>query len=202
MAKPTWLSINPSTGSGNGTIANSASAHTGRIARTGTVTVTGNGVATPVTYKVTQTAKAEFAAFSNGPEMAAAKTAGKVTVTGKSNSTKLTFAFVGDSVDVDLPVKYTAAGKSTDNGVAITGDPGATAQYDFSIELSLPLNDTIEEVERTISVTANGGQASQIVIKQAAGDARLSITPTEITIPQDGSAVSVEVAANTSWTVS
>lgn len=202
MAKPSWLSINPSTGSGNGTIANSAPAHTGRIARTGTVTVTGNGVASPVTYKVTQTAKAEFAAFSNGPEMAAAKTAGKVTVTGKSNSTKLTFAFVGENYEVELPAKYTAAGKATDNGVAITGDPGATAQYDFSVELSLPLNDTIEEVERTLSVTANGGQASQIVIKQAAGDARLAVEPTEITIPQDGSAVSVQVTANTSWTVS
>ena len=43
MAKPSWLNLNPSTGSGNGTIANSASAHTGRTARTGTVTITGVG---------------------------------------------------------------------------------------------------------------------------------------------------------------
>ena len=49
-------------------------------------------------------------------------------------------------------------------------------------------------------MTANGGQAVQIAIKQAAGDAKLSVSPTEITIPQNGSAVSVTVTSNTSWT--
>lgn len=201
MAKPSWLSINPSTGSGNGTIANSASAHTGRVARTGTVTVSGVGVTTPATYKVTQEAKAEFVSFDNGTEMSAPKGAGKVTITGKTNSSKLTFSMSGEAYEVEIPAKYTAGGVKTDNGVAISGDPGASAQFNFSVELDFPLNDTIEEVDRTIVVTANGGQAAQIVVKQAAGDARLSVTPTEITIPQAGTAVSVTVASNTSWTV-
>lgn len=202
MSKPNWLNVTPSEGSGNSTISNSASAHTGRVARTGTVTVTGNGVATPSTYKVTQEPKAEFASFDNGTEMAANKTAGKLTITGKSNSSKLEFAFVGDALGVVLPAKYQANGKPNDNGVEIAGDPGATAQYSFSIELDIPLNDTIEEVNRVLKVTANGGQSVQITIKQAAGDARLSVTPTEITIPQSGQAVSVNVTSNTSWTVS
>jgi len=202
MAKPSWLNINPSTGSGNGTIANTAGAHTGRVQRTGTVTVTGVGVSTPVTYKVTQEPKPEFAEFSNGPEMAAPKTGGKVTITGKSNSKSLSFAFVGDAAGVTMPKSFVAAGADCEDGVAIAGDPGATSEYAFSVELDFPLNDTIEEVSRTVAVTANGGQAAQIVVKQAAGDARLSVEPTEITIPQDGSAVSVEVSSNTSWTVS
>lgn len=201
MAKPSWLSINPSTGSGNGTIANSATAHTGRVARTGTVTVSGVGVSTPSTYQVTQEAKPEFVSFDNGAEMSAPKSAGKVTVSGKTNSSKLTFEMGGDAYEVTIPAKYTAGGVSTDNGVAIAGDPGAQAEFAFSIELDFPLNDTIEEIERTVIVTANGGQASQIVIKQAAGDARLSVSPTEITIPQSGQAVSVNVESNTSWTV-
>lgn len=201
MAKPSWLSINPSTGSGNGTIANSATAHTGRVARTGTVTVSGVGVSTPATYQVTQEAKPEFVSFDNGAEMSAPKGAGKVTVSGKTNSSKLTFEMGGEAHEVTIPEKYTAGGVATDNGVAITGDPGAQAEFAFSIELDFPLNDTIEEVERTVIVTANGGQASQITIKQAAGDARLSVNPTEITIPQNGQAVSVNVVSNTSWTV-
>ena len=49
--KPSWLNITPTQGSGNGTIENSASAHTGRVARTGTVTVTGVGVSAPQTTK-------------------------------------------------------------------------------------------------------------------------------------------------------
>lgn len=202
MAKPSWLQITPESGSGNGSISNSAQAHTGRVARTGTVTVTGVGVSVPATYKVTQTPKAEFASFDNGAEMSAPKGGGTVTVTGKTNSSKLTFKWNGEVSDVTIPESYQANGSSADNGAAIADDPGATAEFAFSIEFTFPANTTIEEVERVLIVEANGGQSAQITIKQAAGDATLSVDPTEITIPQDGSAVSVQVTSNTSWTVS
>lgn len=196
------MNVSPASGSGNGTVSNSAAAHTGRVARTGTVTVTGSGVTTSATYKVTQEPKSEFASFNNGAEMAAPKDGGALTIEGKSNSSKLTFSFVGDGNGVDLPAQYQANGTSTDNSATIEGDPGASSEFAFSIELSLPENDTIDEVERVLKVTGNGGQSAQITIKQAAGDATLSVSPTEITIPQDGSAVSVNVTSNTSWTVS
>lgn len=202
MAKPNWLNVSPASGSGNGTVSNSASAHTGRVARTGTVMVTGSGVTTPATYKVTQEPKAEFASFNNGAEMAAPKDGGTLTIEGKSNSGKLTFAFVGESHEVSLPSQYQANGTATDNAATIEGDPGASNEFAFSIELSIPENQTIDEVSRVLKITANGGQSSQITIKQAAGDASLSVSPKEITIPQDGSAVSVNVTSNTSWTVS
>lgn len=202
MAKPNWLNVSPESGSGNGTISNSAAAHTGRVARIGNVTVTGVGVTTPATYKVTQEPKAEFASFNNGAEMAADKLGGTVTIAGKTNSSKLTFSFVGDAQQVTLPENYQANGVSTVNGVEVEGDPGAANEFAFSIELTLPENTTIEEVDRVLKVTANGGQSAQITIKQAAGDAYLSVEPLEITIPQDGSAVSVNVTSNTSWTVS
>ena len=201
MAKPSWLTISPASGSGNGTISNSSNAHTGRVARQGTVTVQGENVTTPSTYTVIQTALAEFASFDSGTEMSVSKSGGAVTITGKSNSSKLTFSWVGSS-DVDLPSSYTVSGVSTDNGASITGDPGASEQFTFSIALEVPENTTIEEITRTLKVTANGGQYAQINLVQAAGDAYLSVSPTEITIPQDGSAVSVTVTSNTSWTVS
>lgn len=202
MAKPKWLNVSPESGSGNSAISNSASAHTGRVARTGTVTVTGSGVTTPATYKVTQEPKAEYASFNNGAEMAAPKDGGALTIDGKSNSSKLSFAFVGENHEVNLPATYQANGMSTNNAEVIEGDPGAANEFAFSIELSIPENETIDEVERVLKVTANGGQSAQITIKQAAGDATLSVSPTEITIPQDGSAVSVNITSNTSWTVS
>ena len=202
MAKPAWLTVDPSTGSGNGTISNSASAHTGRVARTGTVTVTGTGVATPATYTVTQTPKAEFASFDDGESMAAGKAGGTVTVTGKSNSSKLTFSWAGTVSDVSIPASYTAAGTTTSNGTAITGDPGATAEYAFSIALTFPANTTVSEITRSLIVTCNGSQSAQIAIIQAAGDASLSVSPSEITIPQAGTAQTVTVTSNTSWTVS
>lgn len=203
MAKPAWLTTTPSTGSGNGTISNSATAHTGRVARTGTVTVTGTGVTDPVTYVVSQTPKAEFASFDNGASMSAAKAGGTVTVTGKSNSSKLTFSWAGQVLDVSIPSSYTAGGNTVNNGSAITGDPGATAEFAFSIALTFPANTTIEEITRSLIVTDNAGNTAQIAIVQAAGDATLSVSPASITIPQAGTpAVSVTVTSNTSWSVS
>lgn len=202
--KPSWLITNPASGgSGNGAIQNSAPEHTGRVARQGTVTVTAAGLETPVTYKVTQSPKVEFVEFNDGVEMAANKTGGLLTIQGKSNSAVLTFAWVGTVEDVELPVTYQANGSTTNNGEAIEGDPGAQNEYDFSIQLSLPANGTVEEIVRTLLVTAEGAQSAQIAIKQAAGDPTLSIEPTEITIPQAGTpAVSVQVMSNTTWTIS
>ena len=202
MTKPNWLQTTPESGSGNGTISNSAAPHTGRLARTGTVTVTGAGVQQPATYKVTQSPKAEFVSFDDGAEASAPKDGGAVTVTGKTNSNKLTFAWLGTVEDVEMPAQYQANGTATDNGADIADDPGAKSEFAFSLSLTFPENETIEEVTRTLKVTAGGGQTAQIAIRQAAGDAELSVDPTEITIPQDGSAVSVQVTSNTTWTVS
>lgn len=203
MAKPSWLSVTPTRGSGNGTISNSSSAHTGRVKREGVVTVQGSGVATAATYRVIQTPKAEFVAYDDTDgNIAVSKDGGKVTITGKSNSEKLTFAWVGNNNGVTLPVTYIAAGEETSNGVSIQGDPGAANQYEWNISLTFPANETTSTVARVLKVTANGGQYAQITLNQTAGDAFLSVTPTEVTIPQDGSAVSVTVTSNTSWTVS
>lgn len=202
MAKPLWLTTTPNSGSGNGQISNSANEHTGRVARQGTVTVQGTGIEDPKTYSVIQTPKAEFVSFSNGAEMSADKEGGNLTISGKSNSEKLTFAFVGDSKDVEIPASYKASGLTTDNGVEISGDPGASAEYDFSIVLEIPENTTIDEVVRTLKVTSDGGQTSQIAIKQAAGDPYLTLDKEEITIPQAGTSVAVNVSSNTTWTVS
>ena len=202
MAKPSWLQVTPQSGSGNDTISNSANEHTGRVARTGTVTVTGVGVSEPATYQVTQSPKEEFVSFDNGAEMSAPKSGGAVTVTGKSNSQKLTFKWSGSVLDVTIPETYTANGSSANNGQNISGDPGATAEFAFSLALTFPANTEVEEIQRILIVEAGGGQSKQITIKQAAGDATLTVDPTEITIPQDGSAQTVQVTSNTTWTVS
>ena len=206
MEKGSWLVLNPTTGSGNGSIANSSNAaHTGRVARTGTVTVTAVGVDAPVTYKVTQSPKAEFVSFDNGAEMAVSKEGGEVTVSGKSNASKLTFSWATKARvagDVDIPTTYQANGVTTDNGVEITGDPGATAEFPFSVTLNFPLNDTIEEIVKNLVATTTGSISAQIALKQAAGDAYLRVDPIEITLTAEGTPVNVNIESNTSWTAS
>ena len=202
MAKASWLTVSPMSGSGNESLNNSAQEHTGREVRETTVTGTATGVESPDTYVVEQAGKAEFIQFSDGAEMSAPKGGGEVTVTGKSNSAKLSFSQVGGNSELDIAENYTAGGKSTANGQAIAGDPGAAAEYEFSVKVTLPENGTVAEKEFTLQVNNGGSVSKQIVIKQAAGDAYFRFAKSSVTIPQGGGSVSVNVESNTTWTIS
>ena len=218
MAKPSWLTLNPMSGSGDGTVALSGSVHTGRVNRTGIVTITGVGVQDPKTVSVTQVAKPEFVSF-DAVEVAAPAAGGNITIAGKSNSSKLTFSAVGVATDengetvnpetgldypeVSAPKSYTAAGAPATSGENISGDPGATLEFAFSAVLVIPENDSTVRVDRTYKVTDNGGNEVQIIVKQTAGAARLAVSPASITISAAGVAGSdITVTSNTSWTVS
>lgn len=206
MAKAQWLTVSPMSGSGNQTIQNSASAHTGRLQRTTTVTGIASGVSPNRTYTVIQQPKAEFVAFDES-EMTVAKEGGTLTVTGTSNSAKLTFSLVDPNEDendlsLSLPANYTAGGASTANGAEITGDPGATAQYEFSIQFTgIAANTTINELTAAVKVEADGGQTAQVLITQTAGDPTFEFSEESITLTAAGTAVTIQVLSNTSWTL-
>ena len=203
MAKPSWLTVDPTSGSGDGTITNTGLEHTGRVLRTGTVTVTGDGVAGSKAYTVNQEPKPEFVELDNGASMSVSKEGGKVKVAGKSNSNALSFAFVGEAGGASIAASYTAAGKSAANGSEIEGDPGAVAQYNFEVEVTVPENTTVDAVSRTVKVSNGGAVAAQIVLNQTAGDAFLNLDKETITLPWEGTpAQVVNVDSNTSWNVS
>lgn len=206
MAKAAWLTVSPMSGSGNQTIQNSGTEHTGRVQRTTTVTGIASGVSPNRTYTVIQQPKAEFVSFDES-EVSVAKTGGNLTITGKSNSSKLTFTLVDPNEDendlvLELPDNYTAGGSSTVNGEAITGDPGATAEYEFSIQFTgIAANTTINELTAAVKVEANGGQTAQVTVKQTAGDPTFEFGQNSITLTAAGTAVSNTVVSNTSWTL-
>ena len=197
MAKPTWVTAQPSSGTGNGTVQVSATVYTGRVQRTGELTYKADG-ADDVVQSVTQKGKEEFVTVEN---VSASKAGGSVTVKGKSNSSKLTFALGTGNITITLPNTYTAAGKSATNGTAISGDPGASAEFEFSMAVTVPANTTVEAKSRQVTVTTAGGQSATSTISQAAGDAALEVLPASITLEADGTAVEVTVTSNTSWTV-
>lgn len=206
MARPSWLTINPGSGNGNGTIQFSGTEHTGRVARTYVATVANTKTA-DCTVNVSQTAKDEFVTMQ--ATASPAKTGGDLTITGTSNSTKLTFSWKqspAPTLVLETPASYTAGGTSTPNGKVISGDPGATARYSFSIKFTIPANTTIGQLTATLVVTDAGGHTAQCVITQAAGDAYLWVgamkqTETDCTIPQAGTATGVRVYSNDAWTV-
>ena len=197
MAKPSWCSTAPSSGSGNGTVNVSGSKHSGRTQRSGTLTYKASGVS-DVTQSVIQSAKPEFVTVNS---VSAPKGGGNVTITGKSNSSKLSFALGTGGLVISLPTTYSAGGATTANNAAITGDPGANAEYDFSITIAVPANTTTASKTKAVNVTAAGGQSASSTITQAAGDPTLSVSPTAITLDADGTAVAVTVTSNTNWTV-
>lgn len=205
MAYASWASPNKTSGNGNDTVSWSASEHTGRSSRTTTATFSASGVESK-TLTIVQSGKTEFVSFTSSTA-AVDKTGGTLTITGTSNSSKLTFALTGtNGIGLTLPSSYTANSVSTTNGSAITGDPGATQQYTFSITFSnIGENTTISSKTSQLTVTPNSGSSDAVTctITQAAGDAYLTISPTTITIPAAGTpAQSVSVSSNTNWTIS
>lgn len=133
-------------------------------------------------------------------------TAGKVTITGVSNSPKLEFGVEGgDIIEEDLGEKNYTVEEDTNavNGVNINGDPGADHKYEFSIELNYVLNDTVESRTQVFTIQGSSESTKQtLTITQSAGAARLEVTPATITVPQNGSVVNVQVTTDTTFTVS
>lgn len=211
MAKAAWLTVNPASGNGNATVQNTGTAHTGREQRETTVTGVAVGVSPNKTYKVIQKGKTEFASFNDGAETTVSKSGGTLTISGKTNSSKLNFelvdlktrAVVGGGLELTLPSKYTAGGQETTNNVAITGDPGATQEFEFSITFTgIEPNTSVDELTTALKVTTAGGQSAQIQIKQSAGDPEFAFGQDTITLEASGAAVSQTIVSNTSWELS
>ena len=201
MAYSSWLTPSKLSGSGNDTVNVSANANnTGRNSRSTTITFSAANCE-DVTRTVVQAGKAETTTISS--TAAATKSGGTVTISGTSNSSKLTFTLGTGDLSITLPSTYTAAGNSTNNGAAITGDPGATQEYSFSIAFTVPENTSIASKSKQIIVTDNGGHTATCTLTQAAGDAYLTVSPASVEIPWDGAtSASFTVSSNTNWTVS
>lgn len=201
MAYASWVTPSKQSGSGDDTVSWTGSEHTGRSSRTTTATFSASGVESK-TLTIIQAGKTEFVSMADTASVS--KSGGTVTITGTSNSSKLTFSLTGtNGIGLVLPAAYLANSVSTVNGAAISGDPGAAQQYAFSITFSdIEENESISSLTSQLTVTTNNGETDTCTITQAAGDAYLTISPTTINLTAAGTAVNVSVSSNTSWTIS
>ena len=197
-----FVTVDPVSGSGDQAVNFSGEKHTGRLQRTINLTVTTNGGAKKALV-VNQAAATEVVR-PDSPNASVQKTGGNVTITGKSNSTKLTFAVTPaeeNRLTLQLPANYTAAGKTTANGEVIADDPGAAGEFVWSITISdVPANVTIEELTATLKVTAAGGQIANVTVTQAAGDSTIELDKEIINLDVNGTQQTVNVTSNDSWT--
>lgn len=202
--KQNGIVVSPSTGSGDTTLQVKAEiANRGnRVNQLATFEVEGTGVSMKKRFVANHLPAAEFIEFDN-KNPAVDKDGGTVTLTGKSNSKKITFSKgTGDIIDANLAaIRFTANGAAATSGIAISGDPGAKAKYSFSLTLTAAANETVEARTQQIIATADGGQRATATLNQTAGDPFIEVAPAEIDVPQDGSAVQVSVDTNTTFTV-
>ena len=173
MAKANWLTISPMSGTGNATIRNIGSEHTGRLDRTTTVTGKAVGIVSEKTYSVVQHAKSEFVAVNDASYQVAGK-GGAVTVSGTSNSPILTVT-VNDGGTVGT---LTVKDATVTNGQAIPGDPGAAEQYSWKVQIQISENPTVNQRSLTVRVQGSSSSiADTIEVVQAASSCTYEYVP-------------------------
>lgn len=202
--KQNGIVVSPSTGSGDTTLQVKAeTANRGnRVVQLASFEVEGAGVATKKQFVAHHLPAEEFIEFDN-KSPAVDKGGGTITLTGKSNSQKITFSKgTGDIIGASITaIKFIANGVEATSGTSISGDPGAKAKYSFKLTLTAAANETLKARTQQIIAKANGGQNATATLNQTAGDPFIEVAPTNIDVPQNGSAVQVTVDTNTTFTV-
>lgn len=201
-----YVICSPGSGSGDTTLnLNAKVANLGnRLNQTDNFTITAPGVTPNKAFAAILQAAAEFVSWDDGAEASVPKAGGSVVLDGMSNADTLTFSKgAGAIIAADiLAISYKANAATATSGTAIPGDPGATKKYAFELTLTAAANTTISERTQQITVTTKGSKTTTITLKQAAGDPYLNIDKTSVNVPQDGSAVTLQVMTNTTFTVS
>lgn len=209
MAIPSNLTVTPFEGNGNTTISIiSKTKPTGRNDVTSSITGKIVGQSNSVTINVTEKGKAEFVTFSGKDKTVHVGEDGEtIEITGTSNSSKLTFSWSTNKIGIPNVTSFKVNNNiSATSGTAITGDPGATAQYTFKVSIVVPKNNTTANRDSVLKVTCNTTSITDnFTISQMAGAAYLYLNSTgtttaSITIPQNGTSQTVNVLSNTDWT--
>lgn len=209
MAIPSNLTVTPFEGNGNTTISiTSKTKPTGRNDVTSSITGKIVGQSNSVTINVTEKGKAEFVTFSGKDKTVHVGEDGEtIEITGTSNSSKLTFSWSTNKIGIPNVTSFKVNNNtSATSGTAITGDPGATAQYTFKVSIVVPKNNTTDNRDSVLKVTCNTTSITDnFTISQMAGVAYLYLnsigtTTASITIPQEGTSKTVNVLSNTNWT--
>lgn len=167
MAKDSWLTVNPMAGEGNATLTNSGTIHKGRLERQTVVTAVVKGIEAAKSYQVKQEPTVEYITLDK-TSFDVGEGASTITVSGKSNSPKITFSLgTGNDIPIVLPANYTANGLLTVNGTLIPDDPGAVDEFVFSMQIPIPKN-TVGKRTGKVSVTGSTSSVTgTVTITQA-----------------------------------
>ena len=170
-----WLTVNPVSDTGNGTLTATYQENTTTVQRIGTITVTGGGITRTVT--VTQSSAAFTLTVSPSNQ----------SVTNASGSTAFT---------VESNTSWTLSDDAywlTVSPVSDTGNGTLTATFTE--------NTTTTQRIGTITVTG-GGITRTVTVTQSATAFTLTVTPSNQSVTNASGSTEFTVESNTSWTLS
>ena len=206
MSYAAWLQPSKTSGAGNDTVNVTAlTDNTGRSARSTNMTFKAANCE-DVVRQVIQAGKPEFVNIASAA--AVSKDGQQVlTIEGTTNSKQLTFSLAsGGTLSLTLPSTYNANSVSTNNGAEIAGDPGASAEFPFSIQFTdIAANPAVTAKSVQLIVTDLAGHTATCTITQAAADATLSVSPATVNLDWNAAteqtSASFAVTSNTNWTI-
>lgn len=203
---PSYLSWVPKTGTGNKQITiNSATPYKGRSNRTTEISGKIVGKSNSVTVTVVETAAAEYIT-PDGLSISVVKDGKTIHVTGKSNSKILTFTWKTNFGLAAVTSYKVNSSVTATSGTAISGDPGAKAEYTYDVIIIVPKNETITARSATLEIKGESASVVKtITITQALGDSYLYLnlqgtTTATVTIPKGGGEQTLNVLSNDEWT--
>lgn len=202
MAEISWITIDKKSGSGNQTINVTAAAHTGRLARSGTIVVKTAGTAGSAVTKnvaVTQNLRPVFVTKGSNANVAASAVTKDITFTTNSKTFKV--ACTGGTVGA---VKVNSAAVTASSGTYTpTGDPGATARYTVTITVTFPANTTVtaKTITTTLTDSTTASATASVAITQAAANSNLTVNPETLTFAYAGESKTFTITSNDSWTI-
>lgn len=215
MAKPSWISVDKSSDSGNGTVTVTVEAYTGSQMEasrsTGTLTFRAGNVTKTVT--VTQSSAAEsVTATTNTLKGTIDAAGGSFTISGKANTGNISLILNSGTTDI-LSAAPTVTVNGTEIPMAKSGNTysatipnGAYSQYSYTITGTVGEN-TSSSATRQMKYKIGGGSFSTSVITatQSSASVEFNVEPTTLTYLSDGTPVdedTISVTSGTSWTIS
>lgn len=221
-----FYTANKNSGSGDGSVTITASQNTGRNARSAeTFLVTGAG--TISTVSVSQKGAGNIwsspASHSISGDYASGQTTIPLNISITTNASKIKWAwsdtpktkvngaFTGTPVDVTtnnpLLTNSINAGLMSNitNNTAISGDPGATAQYTAILPISFKKNQEATDVQYHLQIITSGtgnDVTHDIYITQTKANDFLIVSTTTLQLEASGAGKTFTIDSNTSWTIS
>lgn len=175
----TWLTANPSTGTGNGTVTLTTELNPTIVSRTATVTISASGT---TSQNITVTQAASPATISVSPtSMNIASAAGSTATFNITSNTSWSV---------------------TSNQNWLTASP-LTGTGNGTVTLTAELNPSLVSRTAIITISAIGVTSQTVTVMQIVGDATLSVSPTNLNIgATGGSTTTFNVTSNAAWSAS